>query len=82
LTLEGPADTVRHAVESRLRPALEPGVVEMSAPVLLAGGSPAWRVLLRSAARPAVARAATLAARLAAETHGLKARVDVDPEEV
>jgi primosomal protein N' (replication factor Y) len=82
LTLEGPAETVRRAVESRLRPALEPGAVEMSAPVLLAGGSPAWRVLLRSADRPAVARAATLAARLAAETHGLKARVDVDPEEV
>jgi primosomal protein N' (replication factor Y) (superfamily II helicase) len=84
LTLEGPADTVRRAVESRLRPVLEPGAVEMSAPVLLtgAGGSPAWRVLLRSADRPAVARAATLAARLAAETHGLKARVDVDPEEV
>ncbi|MCA1848351.1 MAG: hypothetical protein LC704_05060 [Actinobacteria bacterium] len=67
-----------------MRPVLEPGAVEMSAPVLLAGagGSPAWRVLLRSADRPAVARAATLAARLAAETHGLKARVDVDPEEV
>jgi primosomal protein N' (replication factor Y) len=83
LTLEGPEDTVRRAVESRLRPALEPGV-EMSAPVLLAGagGSPAWRVLLRSGVRSAVARAATLAARLAAETHGLKARVDVDPEEV
>jgi primosomal protein N' (replication factor Y) len=84
LTLVGPADTVRRAVESRLQPALEPSAVEMSAPVLLAGagGSPAWRVLLRSTERPAVARAATLAARLAAETHGLKARVDVDPEEV
>ena len=83
LILEGPEDTVRRAVESRLRPDLEPGV-EMSAPVLLAtaGGPPAWRVLLRSAERAAVARAATLAARLAAETHGLKARVDVDPEEV
>jgi primosomal protein N' (replication factor Y) (superfamily II helicase) len=83
LILEGPEDTVRGAVESRLRPDLEPGV-EMSAPVLLAtaGGPPAWRVLLRSADRAAVARAATLAARLAAETRGLKARVDVDPEEV
>ena len=83
LILEGPEDTVRHAVESRLRPVLGPGV-EMSAPVLLAGAgrSPAWRVLLRSAQRTAVARAATLAARLAAETYGLKARVDVDPEEV
>jgi primosomal protein N' (replication factor Y) len=83
LTLEGPEDAVRRAVESRLRPDLEPGV-EMSAPVLraTAGGPPAWRVLLRSADGAAVARAATLAARLAAETHGLKARVDVDPEEV
>jgi hypothetical protein len=53
----------------------------MSAPVLLAGAG-GWRVLLRSGDRSAVARAATQAARLAAETHGLKARVDVDPEEV
>ncbi|MCA1687359.1 MAG: hypothetical protein LC714_01900 [Actinobacteria bacterium] len=83
LTLEGPEDTVRRAVESRLRPALEPGV-EMSAPVLLsgAGRQPAWRVLLRSRDRTAAARAGNLAARLAAETRGLKARVDVDPEEV
>ena len=83
MILEGPEDTVRYAVESRLRPVLGPGV-EMSAPVPLAGAgrSPAWRVLLRSAQRTAVARAATLAARLAAETYGLKARVDVDPEEV
>jgi primosomal protein N' (replication factor Y) (superfamily II helicase) len=84
VTLEGSEDAVRSAVESRLRPALEPGV-EMSALVLLAdsGESPTWRVLLRSRERPAVARAAALAARLAAQTHGgLKARVEVDPEEV
>jgi primosomal protein N' (replication factor Y) len=83
LTLEGSEDTVRCAVESRLRPALEPGI-EMSTPALLAGagGSPTWRVLLRSEERSAVARAGTLAARLAAESYGLKARVDVDPEEV
>jgi primosomal protein N' (replication factor Y) (superfamily II helicase) len=83
LTLEGPEDTVRRAVESRLRPALEPGI-QMSAPVLFAGagGPPTWRVLLRSGDRSSVARAGTLAARLAAETRGLKARVDVDPEEV
>jgi primosomal protein N' (replication factor Y) len=81
LTLEGPEDTVRRAIESRLRPALEPGV-EISAPVFLAGAGPAWRVLLRGGDRPAVARVATFAARLAAQTHGLKARVDVDPEEV
>jgi primosomal protein N' (replication factor Y) len=84
VTLEGSEDVVRSAVESRLRQALEAGVA-LSAPVLLAGtgGSPTWRVLLRSRERPAVARAATLAARLAAQTHGgLKMRVEVDPEEV
>lgn len=83
LTFEGSEKAVRRAVESRLRPALEPGV-EMSAVVPLGrtGGKPAWRVLLRSRDRTVVARAATLAARLAAATHGLKARVDVDPEEV
>ena len=83
LTLEGPGDAVLHTVESRLRPALEPGV-EMSAPVPLAGAgeTPSWRVLLRSGERSVVARAGTLAARLSAETRGLKARVEVDPEEV
>jgi len=83
LTFEGSGAVVRRAVESRLRPALEPGV-EMSAvvPFGRSGNKPLWRVLLRSGERPAVARAATRAARLAAGTHGLKARVDVDPEEV
>jgi primosomal protein N' (replication factor Y) (superfamily II helicase) len=83
LTLEGAEDAVRRAVESRLRPVLEPEV-EMSPPVLLAsaGGPLTWRVLLRSGDRSAVARAGTLAARLSAETRGLKARVEVDPEEV
>jgi primosomal protein N' (replication factor Y) (superfamily II helicase) len=84
VTLEGPETALRRAVESRLRPALGPAV-EVSDPVLLAGtgGSPTWRVLLRSRDRSAVARAGTLAARLAAETRGdLRARVDVDPEEV
>lgn len=83
LTFEGSGSAVRRAVESRLRPALEPGV-EMSAVVSVgrAGKTFLWRVLLRSNGLPAVARAAALAARLAAGTHGLKARVEVDPEEV
>jgi primosomal protein N' (replication factor Y) (superfamily II helicase) len=84
LTLEGPEDTVQRAVELWLRPALGPEV-EMSPLVLRAGAGElptTWRVLLRSGERSAVARAGTLAARLAAETHGLKAHVDVDPEEV
>jgi primosomal protein N' (replication factor Y) len=83
LTLEGPEDAVRRAVESQLRPVLEPEV-ERSPPVLLASakGVLTWRVLLRSGDRSAVARAGTLAARLSAETRHLKARVEVDPEEV
>jgi primosomal protein N' (replication factor Y) len=83
LTLEGPEDTVRRAVESRLRPALESSI-KMSAPVLSAdaGGQFAWQILLRSGDLAAAARAGTLAARLAAETRGLKACVDIDPEEV
>jgi primosomal protein N' (replication factor Y) (superfamily II helicase) len=83
LTFEGSEAVVSGAVKFRLRPALEPGV-EMSVPVALgrAGGTTVWRVLLRSRERPAVVHAATLAARMAARTHGLKVRVDVDPEEV
>ena len=83
LTFEGREAAVRRAVESGLRPSLEPGV-EMSALVPLGrtGGTPAWRVLIRSRERPAVARAATAAAKLAAETRGLRARVEIDPEEV
>jgi len=52
------------------------------APLARTGGSPTWRVLLRSPDRSVVARAGTLAAQLAAKTHGLEVRVDVDPEEV
>ena len=82
VTLEGPEETIRRAVESRLRPALEPAV-EISGPVPLThtGEPPRWRVLLRSEDQPVVARAATLAARLTG-TRGLRVRVDVDPEEV
>jgi primosomal protein N' (replication factor Y) (superfamily II helicase) len=83
LTFEGSEAALLGAVESRLRPALEAGV-EMSGPVLLGrtGETIAWRILLRARRRPAVARAATLAARIAARTRGLEVRVDVDPEEV
>jgi primosomal protein N' (replication factor Y) (superfamily II helicase) len=83
LTFEGSEAALSGAVESRLRPALEDGV-EMSGPVLLGrtGETTAWRVLLRARRRPVVARAATLAARIAARTRGLEVRVDVDPEEV
>lgn len=86
VTLKGTEETVRCAVESRLRPALEDGV-EMLDPVPFPGdgGGLVWRVLLRSRKRGALARAAALVARLAAETRGrggLEARIDMDPEEV
>jgi primosomal protein N' (replication factor Y) len=83
LTFEGSEAALFGAVEFRLRPALEAGV-EISGPVLLGrtGETGAWRVLLRARRRPVVARAATLAARIAARTRGLEVRVDVDPEEV
>jgi primosomal protein N' (replication factor Y) (superfamily II helicase) len=83
LTFEGSESALFGAVESRLRPALDAGV-EMSGPVLLGrtGDRTAWRVLLRAKRRPAVARAATLAARIVARTRGLEVRIDVDPEEV
>ena len=87
LTFAGSGTAVRLAVESRLRPALEGGV-EMSGPVPVArsveraGEPPSWRVLIRSPQRRSVARNAARAARLAATSHGLRARVEVDPEEV
>jgi primosomal protein N' (replication factor Y) len=81
LTFGGSESAVLGAVESRLRPALGPEV-EMSSPVPLgrAGGRSAWRVLLRSRGRPAVARAAAKVARAAARTHGLTVRVELDQE--
>ncbi len=81
LTFDGSESAVLGAVESRLRPALGPEV-EMSSPVPLGrpGGRSAWRVLLRSRRRPAVARAAADAARAAARTHGLTVRVELDQE--
>jgi primosomal protein N' (replication factor Y) len=86
VVFEGTEETVQRAVESRLRPALENGV-EMLDPVSVPGdgGRPVWRVLLRSRKRGALAKTAALVGRLAAETRGrggLKARINMDPEEV
>jgi primosomal protein N' (replication factor Y) (superfamily II helicase) len=83
LTFKGSQAALFGAVESRLRPALGAGI-EMLGPVLLGrtGDTGTWRVLLRAGRRTVVARAATLAARIAARTRGLEVRVDVDPEEV
>jgi primosomal protein N' (replication factor Y) len=82
-SLHGPEEKVLFAVESRLRPAVEAGV-EVSDPVGVAraGRPPFWRVLIRARRPDPVARAAALVARIAAGTHGLRARVEVDPEEV
>jgi primosomal protein N' len=90
VTFEGSEGAMRRAVESRLRPALASSTVELLDPVPLAaslgaGGRPAWRVLLRSRRRGALAEAASLVARLVAGTRGrekLEARIDMDPEEV
>lgn len=83
VSLQGPEEKVLLAVESRLRPAVEAGV-EVSDPVGVAqaGRPPSWRVLVRARRPGPVARAAALVARIAAGTHGLLARVEVDPEEV
>ena len=85
IVFEGPEETVRRAVESRLRPALADGI-EMLGPVPYSrdGERSIWRVLLRSRQRSALAKAAALVARLAAEDRdrgGLEARINMDPEE-
>ena len=85
IVFEGPEETVRRAIESRLRPALADGI-EMLGPVPCSrdGERSIWRVLLRSRKRSALAKAAALVARLAAENRdrgGLEARINMDPEE-
>ncbi|HZC18645.1 MAG TPA: hypothetical protein VE225_02960 [Rubrobacteraceae bacterium] len=88
VSFEGSGEVVRRAVESRLRPALGDGVeildpVPLGKPSRSAGeGRSLWRALLRSRKRDAVAEAATLVARLAAEDRGLKTYIKMDPEEV
>ena len=85
---EGTEEAVRRAIESRLRPSLRGSRVEMlDAAPFSEGGRTVWRVLLRSRGRAALVKAATLVARLAAEARGrgrsrLKARINMDPEEV
>ena len=83
VVLAGRKEIVSFAVESRLRAGSGPGVeVSDPVPVARSGGPPSWKVLLRSRDRRAVARAAGRAARMAAGTRGLEARIMVDPEEV
>jgi len=83
ITFEGSEEAVRRAVESRLRPAMGYGV-ELFDPVPLRvdGERATWRALLRSRKRGLLTEVATLVTQLAVETRGgLKARVDMDPEE-
>jgi primosomal protein N' (replication factor Y) len=86
VTFEGSEKAVLRAVESRLRPALAKNVELLDpAPLPRNGGRPIWRALLRSRKRGALAKAAALVARLAAETRGrdrIIARINMDPEEV
>lgn len=87
ITLTGPESEVRRAVESVLRPALEPGI-ELTGPSPVPGNAGAdvetcWRLLLRGRRRGKVAAVAALVARrVAGGRGGLRARVEVDPEEV
>ena len=87
ISLLGPEGEVRRAVESRLRPALGPGVKATDPVPLTAsgpdGGRTVWRLLLRGHSRAEVASAAAVVARAAAGTGGkLRARIEMDPEEV
>ena len=87
ISLVGSEAEVRRAVESKLRPALGPEVTATE-PMRLAaspsdGGGMVWRLLLRGRARTEVASAAAIVARSAAGTGGkLRARIEMDPEEV
>lgn len=87
ISLSGPEGEVRRAVESKLRPALGSGVTSTD-PMLLTvsgpdGGRSVWRLLLRGRARADVASAAAVVAKVAAGTGGkLRARIEMDPEEV
>ena len=85
ITLAGSEDEVRLAVESGVRPAPGAGV-EMSGPAAMSAGpagETVWRLLLRGRRREAVAEAASRVAKMAATRRGrLRARIEVDPEEV
>ncbi len=85
ITLAGSEDEVRLAVKSGVR--LAPGTgVEMTGPAAVPAGpagETVWRLLLCGRRRRAVAEAASRFARMAATRRGrLRARIEVDPEEV
>ena len=83
LTFDGAQDAVRRAVESRIRPELEPEVaVSDPVPVTGNGEASAWKVLLRATSREAVSRSRAIAVRLAKSNQGPKVRIEINPEEV
>ena len=85
MVLEGDEKTVRRAVESGLRPFLEPKVSMSEPSPLPSGEGYRWRILLRSKEKEAVSRFATFAVRRVARNYcksKLKPRVEINPEEV
>ncbi|MDQ4105827.1 MAG: hypothetical protein M3157_01450 [Actinomycetota bacterium] len=82
LTFEGDEGVVRSAVESRLRPAIEPNVMVSDPVPARSGGQSSWQVLLRSRDREAVSRAGAMAVCVARDASGLKACIEINPEEV
>ncbi|MGF1471892.1 MAG: hypothetical protein ACFB50_09160 [Rubrobacteraceae bacterium] len=84
--LEGAEENARRAVELQVRPSLEPGVsMSELVPAAWPEKRPTWRVLLRATDPGSIARSAARALRGATTTRnarGLKARVEIDPEEV
>lgn len=85
VALAGPEEEVRRAVESGVRPAPGAGV-EMTGPAVAPtgpAGENVWRLLLRGRRREEVAEAAARVARVAGARRGkIRARIEVDPEEV
>ena len=86
IVFEGTGETVRRAVESVSKPALQNGVEILDpVPFLGEGSCPVWRVLLRSRKRGALAEVAALVAKETAESRGrsggLKVWINMDPEE-
>lgn len=89
ITLTGPESEVRHAVKSRLRPVLEPSIELTGPSPVPANGAgddagAAWRLLLKGRRRDRVAAAAKdlVAGMVEGKRGGMRARVEMDPEEV
>lgn len=79
LTLTGTETGVHSAVESAIDAGQDP-VVEVLGPLPVEARD--WRVVLRSRDRMALAEVASRVARAVSVVHGMKMRIDLDPEEV